>query len=75
MKLSFHLFKGELASLYGFFAAFDDEFEALVKLVFNLFAVLKILVWALLKKLALLLVICSGNREPKSIRTCPPTYI
>jgi len=42
VELALHLGEGELAGFVGFAAAFDDEFEALVELVFDLFAVFEV---------------------------------
>ena len=42
VELALHLGEGEFSGLIGFGAAFDDEFEALVELIFDLFAVFEV---------------------------------
>jgi hypothetical protein len=46
-----HLVVGVFAGFGGFFAAFDYEFETLIELVFDLFAVFEVLLRVLLEKL------------------------
>jgi hypothetical protein len=46
-----------VASHSSLVAAFDDELEALIEFVLNLFAVLEVFLWVLLEKLQLLVTI------------------
>jgi hypothetical protein len=59
VELTAHLGICILACELGFLAAFDDELEALVELVLDLFAVFEILLGVLLEELDLLVAVCS----------------
>ena len=60
-----HFGVGVLACCAGCFAALHDEFEALVQLVFDLFAVLEVFLWVVLEELQLLFAVCCVSAEAR----------
>jgi hypothetical protein len=58
IKFLSHLSVGIIASHASLITAFDDELEALIQLVFDLFAILEIFFGVLLEKFELLVAVC-----------------
>jgi hypothetical protein len=58
VKFLSHVTVGIIASHASLIAAFDDELEALIQLVFDLFAILEIFLGVLLEKCELLVAVC-----------------
>lgn len=60
VELLAHLLVGILARNAGGFAALHDEFEALVELVFDLFAVFEVFLWVVLEESELFFTVWGG---------------
>ena len=56
-----HIGVGVFACCAGCFAAFHDEAEALVELVFDLLAVFEVFLWVVLEELQLLVAVCCAS--------------
>lgn len=51
LEFALHFSEGVVSGFFGRLRAFDDEFEALVQLIFDLFAVFKVFLWVFVEEI------------------------